>query len=122
MFSLGADSGSIRPFVAELVNTIRLGHYPFPAWEVFIACRYNIHYNVPMSKSLKITTVGNSAGVVLPREILERLHVEKGDTLYVLETPNGIELTPYDPEFSEQMEIAKRVMRDNRDLLRKLAE
>jgi putative addiction module antidote len=75
-----------------------------------------------MTKSLKITTVGNSAGVVLPREILERLHVEKGDTLYALETPNGIELTPYDPEFSEQMGIAKRVMRDNRDLLRKLAE
>lgn len=75
-----------------------------------------------MANSLKITTVGNSAGIVLPREILERLRVEKGDTLYALETPNGIELTPYDPQFAEQMEIAKSVMRDNRDLLRKLAE
>ncbi len=75
-----------------------------------------------MANTLKITTVGNSVGIVLPREILERLRVEKGDTLYALETPNGIELTPYDPEFAEEMEIAKKVMRDNRDLLRKLAE
>ena len=75
-----------------------------------------------MANTLKITTVGNSVGVVLPREILERLRVEKGDTLYALETPNGIELTPYDPEFAEQMDIAKRVMREDRDVLRKLAE
>jgi putative addiction module antidote len=71
---------------------------------------------------LKVTTVGNSAGVVLPREILERLHVQKGDSLYVLETPNGIELTPYDPEFARQMEAADKVMREDRDVLRKLAE
>lgn len=72
--------------------------------------------------SLKITTVGNSAGVVLPREILERLHVEKGDSLYALETPNGIELTPYNPEFAKQMDAAEQVMREDRDVLRKLAE
>ena len=75
-----------------------------------------------MSNTLKITTVGSSAGIVLPKSILERLRVEKGDTLYAIETPNGIELTPYDPEFVEEMEIAEKVMRDNRDLLRKLAE
>jgi len=75
-----------------------------------------------MATTLKVTTVGNSVGVVLPREILERLHVEKGDSLYVLETPNGIELTAYDPEFAEQFELAKRVMREDRDALRKLAE
>ena len=73
-------------------------------------------------QSLKITTVGNSAGVVLPREILDRLHVEKGDMLYVLETPNGIELTPYNPAFGKQMDVAERVMREDRDVLRKLAE
>ena len=71
--------------------------------------------------TLKVTTVGNSAGVVLPREILERLRVGKGDTLYVLETPRGIELTPYDPEFAAQMEVAERVMREDRDALRELA-
>jgi putative addiction module antidote len=72
--------------------------------------------------SLKITTVGNSAGIVLPKEILQRLRVDKGDTLYVVETPNGIELTPYDPEFASQMEVAERVMRQDRDVLKKLAE
>ncbi|MEE9295006.1 MAG: AbrB/MazE/SpoVT family DNA-binding domain-containing protein [Phycisphaerae bacterium] len=72
--------------------------------------------------TLKITTVGNSAGVVLPRDILEHLRVEKGDTLYVLETPNGIQLTPYDPEFGKQMDAAEQVMREDRDALKKLAE
>jgi len=75
-----------------------------------------------MINKLKISTVGNSAGIVLPKEILGRMRVEKGDTLYAIETPNGIELTPYDPEFDEQLEVAKRVMRENRNLLRKLAE
>ncbi len=75
-----------------------------------------------MTAKLKITTVGNSAGIVLPREILERLRVRKGDTLYATETPNGLELRPFDEEFAEDMEIAERVMRENRDLLRKLAE
>jgi putative addiction module antidote len=72
--------------------------------------------------TLKLTTVGNSTGVVLPREILERLHVEKGDVLYVLETPQGIELTPYNPEFAAQMLVAEQVMREDHDALRKLAE
>ena len=71
--------------------------------------------------TLKVTTVGNSSGVVFPREILERLRVSKGDKLYVLETPRGIELTPYDPEFAAQMDAAERVMREDRDVLRKLA-
>ncbi len=72
--------------------------------------------------TLKLTTVGNSTGVVLPKEILQRLRVEKGDLLYVLETPSGIELTPYNPEFAAQMEVAERVTREDRDVLKKLAE
>jgi putative addiction module antidote len=75
-----------------------------------------------MTKKLKITTIGSSLGVVLPKDILTKLRVEKGDSLYAFETPNGIELQPYDPDFVEQMEVAKRVMRENRNLLRKLAE
>jgi putative addiction module antidote len=75
-----------------------------------------------MATKLKITTVGNSVGIVLPKDNLERLHLQKGDTLHVIETPNGIELTPYDPEFAEQMAVAEQVMRENRDVLRKLAE
>jgi putative addiction module antidote len=72
--------------------------------------------------TLKVTTVGNSVGVVFPKELLEKLRVQKGDLLYVTETPDGIRITPYDPAFAAQMELAGRVMREDRDALRKLAE
>ena len=72
--------------------------------------------------TVKITTVGNSVGIVLPKELLERMRVSKGDRLHVSETPNGLELTPYDEEFAKQMEVAEQVMREDRDVLRKLAE
>lgn len=71
---------------------------------------------------LKVTTVGNSVGVVLPKELLARLRVSKGDTLYALETPNGVELSAYDPEVAAQIEIAEALMREDRDVLKKLAE
>jgi putative addiction module antidote len=71
---------------------------------------------------LKITTIGNSAGVILPKELLARLRLEKGDELYALETPDGIRLTTYDPELAAQMEVAEQVMRERRNLLHKLAE
>ena len=72
--------------------------------------------------AVKITTVGNSAGIVLPREILNRLHVEKGDTVYLTESPDGIRITPYDAAFARKIDILEQVMRDNRDVLKKLAE
>jgi putative addiction module antidote len=75
-----------------------------------------------MTAKLKITSIGNSAGVILPKEVLEKLRVEKGDTLYLTETPNGIELTAHDDEVERQMEIAEKIMRENRNLLRKLAQ
>ncbi|MBR9814220.1 AbrB/MazE/SpoVT family DNA-binding domain-containing protein [bacterium] len=71
---------------------------------------------------LKVTTVGNSAGVILPKDLLARLRIKKGDKLYATETPDGIQLRVFDPEFAEQMEIAERVMHKNRDLLRRLAD
>jgi len=72
--------------------------------------------------TLKVTTIGNSTGVILPKEICERLRVSKGDRLHVVETPDGIMLTPFDPEFVRQMDTAEQVMRDDRDALRRLAE
>ncbi|MDB6163970.1 MAG: transcriptional regulator [Xanthomonadaceae bacterium] len=71
---------------------------------------------------LKITAIGNSAGVILPKELLARLRLEKGDELLALETPDGIKLTVYDPELAAQMEVAERVMREDRAVLRKLAQ
>jgi len=71
---------------------------------------------------LKITTIGNSAGVILPKELLARLRLEKGDELFALETPDGIKLTVFDPELAAQMEVAEKVMRERRALLHKLAQ
>lgn len=71
---------------------------------------------------VKITTVGNSSGIVLTKEMLAKLRVGKGDTLYVTETSSGLELTPYNPDFAVQMDMAENIMRENRDILKKLAE
>jgi putative addiction module antidote len=70
---------------------------------------------------IKITTVGNSAGIILPKELLARLRLEKGDMLYATELPDGVKLSPFDPKLAGQMEVAERVMRRRRTLLRKLA-
>lgn len=72
--------------------------------------------------NLKVTTVGNSTGIILSKEILAKLRVDKGDILYAVETPNGVELTPYDPKFAHQMDLAEDIMREERDVLKKLAK
>ncbi|MBC7637902.1 MAG: AbrB/MazE/SpoVT family DNA-binding domain-containing protein [Acetobacteraceae bacterium] len=71
---------------------------------------------------LKITAIGNSVGVILPKEVLARLQVEKGDMLSVVETPDGVRLTAYDPTFETQMEAARKIMKDRRAALRELAK
>jgi putative addiction module antidote len=71
---------------------------------------------------LRITTIGNSAGIVLPRELLTRLRLEKGDELFALETPDGVRLTVYDPTLARQMDVAEQVMREDRLVLHKLAQ
>jgi putative addiction module antidote len=71
---------------------------------------------------LKITAIGNSAGIILPRELLARLRVARGDALFATELPDGIKLTPFDPKLAGEMEVAERVMRKRRTLLKKLAE
>ncbi len=71
---------------------------------------------------LKLTAIGNSVGVVLPKEALARLKVAKGDTLYITETPDGYRLTPYDPAFETQMAAARKLMKQRRAALRELAK
>jgi putative addiction module antidote len=75
-----------------------------------------------MVTTLEVTTVGSSTGVVLPKELLKKLRVSKGDLLRVIETPNGIELTPYTSEFDKQFVVAEQVMRSDCNVLKKLAE
>lgn len=71
---------------------------------------------------LKVTTIGSSAGIVLPKEVLARLRVTKGDSVFLTESPDGFRITSYDPEFEEDMVLARKVMRKRRNLLRELAK
>ena len=71
----------------------------------------------------KITTVGASSGVILPKEAMARLNVRKGDSLYLTEAPDGsYRLTPYNPDFERQMNQAEAIMREDREILRVLAK
>ncbi len=72
--------------------------------------------------ALKLTQIGNSVGVILPKEVLARLKLEKGDTVYVTEMPDGVTLSPLDPSFEAQLEIGREFMREYRDTFRALAK
>ncbi len=73
--------------------------------------------------AFKVTTVGASSGVILTKEALARLRVKKGDRLYLTEAPDGgYRLTPYDPEFARQTQLAEDIMHDDREVLRALAK
>jgi putative addiction module antidote len=72
--------------------------------------------------SVKLRAVGNSVGVVFPKELLARLNLREGDSLHVVESPDGFRLTRADPGFERQMEVAREVMRKRRAVLRELAK
>jgi putative addiction module antidote len=72
--------------------------------------------------ALKLTQIGNSVGVILPKEVLARLKVEKGDVLYLTEAANGVNLTPYDPALQEQIDAGREFMREYRDTFHQLAK
>jgi putative addiction module antidote len=72
--------------------------------------------------TLKLTSIGNSTGLILPKELLEKLRVSKGDFVTVTETPRGVEISAYDEKKARQLDLAEEVMRSNRNLLRKLAQ
>jgi putative addiction module antidote len=72
--------------------------------------------------ALKLTQIGNSVGVILPREMLAKLGMAKGDTIYAVDQPDGVRLTVADPDFAAQMDVARRVMKERRAVLRELAK
>jgi putative addiction module antidote len=72
--------------------------------------------------TLKLIAVGNSTGIILPKEMLEKLRVQRGDEIQFLEEPDGFHLTQYNAVLAQQFAVAERVMREDRDILRKLAE
>ena len=71
---------------------------------------------------LKITQMGNSVGVIMPKDVLARLKVGKGDSLFVTEVPDGVTLRPYDDTFEHQMALARDIMKEYREVLRELAK
>jgi putative addiction module antidote len=75
-----------------------------------------------MADTLKLTAVGTSTGLVIPKEMLSRMKVERGDVLHVVETPDGYLLTPYDPKVAKQLEAGRKFMLENRDTFKALAE
>lgn len=75
-----------------------------------------------MNKPLKLIPIGNSTGAIFPKELLQDLGVTQGDALFPVRTPNGIELRRADPEFVEEMRLAREIMRQDRAILRELAK
>jgi putative addiction module antidote len=73
-------------------------------------------------QALKLTRIGNSVGLVLPKESLARLGVDTGDTVFLIESPDGYRLTPYDPVLEKQLAAARAVMKKRRGVLRELAK
>ena len=71
---------------------------------------------------LKLTQVGTSTGVVIPKEMLNRLKVGRGDTLFAIETPSGYLLTPYDPDVEEELRLGREFMRKYRETFKALAK
>jgi len=71
---------------------------------------------------VKVTAIGNSMGIVLPKEALVKLRAEKGDVLFLVDTPDGLTLTPYQQDFEDQMEAAEKVLKKYRNALHELAK
>jgi putative addiction module antidote len=72
--------------------------------------------------ALKLTQIGNSVGVILPKEVLAAMKVEKGDTVFLTESPDGFLVTPYDLEIEQQLELGREFIRDYKETFRVLAK
>ena len=72
---------------------------------------------------LKIRKIGNSLGAVFPKELLVHLGVQEGENLYpILDVDGGLKLVPYDPDFAEQMDAAREIMQENKEVLKELSK
>ena len=86
-------------------------------------CCYNAHtQGLLMVKETTIRAIGNSAGTTIPKPLLERYHLAEGDTVHLVETEEGILITPFDPDFQEAMEIYAEGAKRYRNAMRELAK
>jgi putative addiction module antidote len=72
--------------------------------------------------TLKLVQIGNSVGVILPKEVLARLKLEKGESVFLTDTPDGVAITPYDPAIDDQIAAGREFMREYRDTFHALAK
>ena len=70
----------------------------------------------------KLTQIGNSVGVILPKEALARMKLQKGETVFLTESVDGFILTPYDPALEEEITAGREFMREYRDTFHQLAK
>lgn len=75
-----------------------------------------------MSATVRVRKVGNSLGILLTKDVIEVLGVAEGDQLFAVRTPDGIRLTPYDPDFATAIESTRDYMRRHRDAMHELAK
>ncbi len=73
-------------------------------------------------QGFKLMQIGNSVGLILPKEVLARLKLAKGDTVFLTDAPGGVTITPHDPSFEEQLDIGREFMREYRNTFHELAK
>jgi len=69
-----------------------------------------------------VRKIGNSLGIIIPADVVSRLNVSEGDRIFLTESPDGVKLTAYDEDIAKQIEVGERIMRENREVLRRLAQ
>jgi len=82
----------------------------------------NKQTSISAARTLKLVKIGNSTGVILPKELLAQMRLEQGDEIYASEAPYGVRLSATNPDFTKKMEKAEQIMREDRDILRELAK
>ena len=82
----------------------------------------NAPISIKLPHALKVIKVGNSSGVILPKEVLAKLGVGIGDSLDIVDGPDGMSVRRHDAGFAQQMAVARDVMKRRRDALSELAK
>jgi len=75
-----------------------------------------------MARTMKLRKIGHSLGFTVPKDVLQELGIEEGDEFYLVRTADGVQLTPYDPEFAEVLDDSLDFMRRHRNAMKKLAD
>ena len=106
---------------STVIDTYHLRH-ELPQGHYWVNITKVITQEDKAMSTLKLTQIGNSVGVILPKETLARLKLVKGDTVFMTDAVNGVTISPYDTTFDTQMTEARRIMKKRRAVLHELAK